>query len=165
MKSLRTLLSVAVLGTLIALSGCGGGGGSSEPISDQQLGKLKKTWKVDTTYPSGGVTYGAPGSSNTVDSTSHWTLFKLTIDGTKGQPSTFTYTCTGRELPNIWEASGTWEFGTKPESQIVRGDGALIGYSINPAATTLTLSFSFDKQYGARVSNVTGNYTFHLIPN
>src|SRR5882724_13051108 len=100
MKALRTLLSVAILGTIIALSGCGGGGGKTEPITDKQLGLLSKVWKVN---PSGGVLYG------TVDSTANWTKknFTLTITGTKGQ-TTFNYSCTGRPPRSVWPSSGTW---------------------------------------------------------
>ena len=164
MKALRTLLSVAVLGIVIAFSGCGGGGGNTAPLSDRQFGLLKKKWKVDVNFAGGGVLYGAPGSSNTVDSTSHWTNFTIEVKGTTGQPP-FSYECTGRHFPNVWKGTGTWTFGDDPATQIVRDDGAAITYSIDPASSKLQLAFSFTGGYTSRVSNVSGSYTFHLIPN
>ncbi len=78
MKSLQTLVSIAVIGTIIALSGCGGGGGNAEPVTDKQLGLLSKKWKLkDVT---GGSVFKAGA-----DSTTYWKNFTLTISGTKGQ--------------------------------------------------------------------------------
>jgi hypothetical protein len=159
MKALRTLLSIALFGSLIAFSGCGGKGGNSEPLSDKQLGLLSKTWKVKS------VLLGS------VDSTTHWTNFTLTIAGTKGQ-TTFTYTCADRPPRSVWPASGTWSFGTDPATQIIRDPNpndptqysAQITYSVDAASQNLTLSFQYNGTGYTRVSNVTGAWTFNLIP-
>jgi hypothetical protein len=152
MKALRTFLSIAALGSVIAFSGCGGKGGNSEPLSDKQLGLLSKTWKVQDVKLDGN------------DSTAHWTNFQLTISGTKGQPTTFQYSCAKRPPRSAWPASGTWTFGTDPATQIVRDDGINIAYTIDAAAKNLQLTFTYSGNGYTRVSNVSGAWTFDLIP-
>jgi len=162
MKAFRTLLSLAIFGSLIAFSGCGGGGGNSEPLSDKQFGLLSKTtWKVSS------VTYGG------VDKTSpDWTNFTLTISGTKGQASTYAYSTTGRPKPSVWKDSGSWTFGDcdsstnndDPATQICRDDGAKITYSVDAASKNLQLSFTFTGAGYTRVSNVSGDWVFNLVP-
>jgi hypothetical protein len=165
MKAFRTLLSVVVLGTMIAFSGCGGGGGNTEPVTDKQLGLLSKAWKVN---PNGGVLFGS--GLNQVDSTSNWVNrpFILTITGTKGQ-TVFNYTCTGRPPRSVWPASGTWSFTSNPTTGIVRDPGTSgelnISYSL-PSSTSLQLVISgFTGSGYTRTENVSGDWTFNLIPN
>jgi hypothetical protein len=156
---LRTLLSSVILGSAIALSGCGGKGGNPEPLPDKQLGLLSKTWKVKY------VMYGS--GANQVDSTAHWGNFKLTISGTKGQ-TTFQYSCAGRPTRSVWPASGTWSFGTDPTTQIIRDtspNDLPITYSVDASAANLQLKFTFTGTGYTRVSNVSGDWTFDLIPN
>ena len=152
----RALLSVALLGSIVIFLGCGGKGGNPEPLTDKQLGLLSKTWKVKS------VLLGS------TDSSSHWTNFKLTIGGTKGQPNSFTYSCTGRPPRSVWPASGTWTFGTDPSTQIIRDaqaqDALNITYSVDAASSNLQLQFSFSGTGYTRVSNVSGDWTFNLIP-
>ena len=159
MKAFRAALSIAVLGSIIALSGCGGKGGNSEPISDKQFGLLSKTWKVSSVKLGGA------------DSTAHWTNFTLTISGTKGQESTYAYSCTSRPKLSVWKSSGSWTFGDcdanttsdDPSTQICRDDGAKITYTIDAAGKNLQLQFTFTGQaYPGRVSNVSGDWTFNL---
>ena len=157
MKSLRTLLSITVFGSLIALLGCGGGGGNSEPLSDKQFGLISKTWKIKGT--TGAVLLG------TADSTSHWTNFKLTVSGTKGQTATYAYSCTGRPTRSVWKSSGTWQFGTDPATSILRDDDAQITYSVDASGQNLQLQFTFTGTGYTRVDNVSGAWTFNLIPN
>lgn len=156
----RAVLSVALLGSIVIFSGCGGKGGNPEPLTDKQFGLLSKTWKVKS---SGGVLLGS------TDSTSHWTNFKLTIGGTKGQPNSFTYSCTGRPPRSVWPASGTWSFGTDPATQIIRDaqaqDALNITYSVDAASSNLQLQFSFSGKGYTRISNVSGDWTFNLVPN
>ncbi len=159
----RALLSVALLGSVVIFLGCGGKGGNPEPLSDKQFGLLSKTWKVKS---SGGVLYGS--SPNQVDSTSHWTNFKLTIGGTKGQPNSFTYSCTGRPPRSAWPASGTWSFGSDPATMIVRDaqaqDALNITYTVDASSSNLQLVFHFTGTGYTRVSNVSGDWTFNLVP-
>src|SRR5258708_34335297 len=100
----RALLSVALLGSVVIFLGCGGKGGNPEPLTDKQFGLLSKTWKLKN--PNGNSVF-----LGSTDSTTHWTNFKLTISGTKGQPA-FNYSCAGRPPRSVWPASGTWSFGT-----------------------------------------------------
>ena len=154
MKSLRTIVSIAVLGAIIALSGCGGGKGNSEPVSDKQLGLLSKTWKPGT------VTVG--GSPDASD----WSSFTITISGTKGQP-TFNYTCTGRPPVSVWKSSGTFQFGSDPTKTMTRDDGFVITYSVDPASSNLSMRFTFPSStpgYTGRTSNVSGDWVFNLVP-
>ncbi len=152
----RALLSAALLGSIIIFAGCGGKGGNPEPLSDKQLGLLSKTWKVKS------VLLGS------TDSTSHWTNFKLTIGGTKGQPNSFTYSCTGRPPRSVWPSSGTWTFGSDPATMIIRDaqaqDALNITYSVDATSANLQLQFSFSGTGYTRVSNVSGDWTFNLIP-
>ena len=167
MKALRTLLSVSVLGIMIAFSGCGGGKGNTEPVADQQLGKLTKVWKVK---PTGGVLYGT--GLNQVDSTNNWKSrpFLLTITGTKGQ-TTFNYSCTGRPRRSVWPSAGTWSFVTSdPTHSITRDPGGVdelpISYTVDASGTSLQLIITnFTGTGYTRVSNVSGDWTFNLIPN
>jgi len=162
----RALLSVALLSSIIIFSGCGGKGGNPEPLTDKQFGLLSKTWKVKS---SGGVLFGS--NPTQVDSTSHWTNFKLTIGGTKGQPNSFTYSCTCRPPRSAWPASGTWAFGSDPtlvSTQIIRDpqaqDALNITYTVDATSQNLQLQFTFTGKGYTRVSNVTGDWTFNLVP-
>lgn len=166
MKALRTVLSLAVLGSIIAFSGCGGKGGNSEPLSDKQFGLLSKTWKVkDVTGNS--VFLGA------ADSTQHWKSFTLTISGTKGTASSYAYSCSGRPPRSVWPSTGSWQFGDcdattttdDPATQICRDDGAKITYTIDAAGQNLQIKFTFSGTGYTRLSNVSGDWTFNLIPN
>jgi len=152
MKALRAVLSLVILATIIAFSGCGPKPGNSEPLPDKQFGLLSKDWKVGT------VLLGA------TDSTVHWNNFVLSITGTKGNASSYGYSCTGRPSRSVWPASGTWVFGTDPTTQILRSDDAAITYTIDAAGKNLQLKFSFSGSGYTRISNLTGDWTFNLVP-
>jgi hypothetical protein len=152
MKSLRTLVSIAVLGTIVALSGCGGGKGNVESTTDKQLSLLSKTWKV---------------SSVTQDSnapTDDWSNFTITISGTKGS-KTFDYSCSGRPALSPWKVSGSFQFDdAQPTSIVKRDDGASVTYSVDPASANLTMSFTFSGTGYSRVANVSGDWVFKMVP-
>ena len=167
MKALRVALSLVVLGSIIALSGCGPKGGNSEPITDKQLGLLSKTWKLKD--PTGGSVTLA-----NVDVTTDGANFTLAITGTKGQ-TTFSYVCTGRPTRGPWPANGTWSFvtnsstpGIGPENAILRdptlSDALNVTYSVDAAGKNLQLSFNYSGSGYTRVSNVSGAWVFNLIP-
>lgn len=167
MKALRTVLSLVILGSIIAFSGCGGGGGKQEPLPDKQLGLLSKTWKVKD--PTGNSVF-----KDQSDSTTYWKNFTLTISGTKGQ-TTFSYSCAGRPPRSVWPSSGTWSFvtnsttpGIGPENSIVRDpsqqDALNITYNVDAAGKNLHLEFQFNGNGYTRVSNVSGFWSFDLIP-
>lgn len=159
MKSLQTVLSIAVLCTIIALSGCGGGGGAAEPVANQQFGKLEGSWKLkDIT---GGSVFKAGADSTTTG----WNNgFTIAFSGTKGQPP-YTYTCTHRPPLSVWKATDTWDFGTDPKSTIIRNDDVQITYALDAAGNNLQLTFTFAGTGYSRVSNVSGTWIFNLVPN
>lgn len=122
-----------------------------DPISiqDQQLAKLTAAWKA---------------TSATLDGTPQagYENFVLTISGTAGADS-FSYTAAGRPSNSPWPSSGTWVFGTNPESQIVRDTGADqldMTYSVTDTQLQLTFNFSGVGYPSSRVSNVKGTWIF-----
>jgi len=162
MKSLQTLVSIAVIGTIIALSGCGGGGGSAEPATDKQLTLLSKTWKLKSL--TGGSVFKAGADSTTRG----WNNgFTLTISGTKGQ-TTFNYACANRPPLSVWKSAGTFQFNSDPKkvtTDLTRDDGAAVTYAVDASGSNLQLKFSFSGAGYSRTSNVQGDWIFNLIPN
>ncbi|HNT49190.1 MAG TPA: hypothetical protein PKK67_01285, partial [Cyclobacteriaceae bacterium] len=113
--------------------------------------KLAKTWKVST------VTFDG------TDRSADYTGFQLVLGGTKGSPP-FTYTTSGRPSLSPWKASGTWEFGSAVETQIIRDKGSVddeLAISYTVTESTLTLTFDFDGEgYTARTKEVQGPWIF-----
>lgn len=158
MKALKLLVLIAAVGTLFTFSNCGGGGSTPEPVTDQQLTKLTKTWKL-TAVTLGGVDKSA------FYSTSGNNQFKLTITGTKGA-STFAYTTTGNPPSgSVWKGSSDWKFGTDPLTMIKR-DLALtppleVTYTVT--STTLEIRFTFSGPgytNQGRTEETAGNWVF-----
>ncbi len=154
MKALKYLLLIAFIGVLFTFSNCGGDKKTAEPITDVQLAKLSKTWKLTS------VTLdGAPVT------TPSYTAFQLSITGTKGATS-FGYTTTGRPSLSPWKTSGTWSFVKDQETaKITRDpdsttDKLDMDYTVTE--TTLTISFNFQGQGYTRVDQVKGNWTFNF---
>ncbi len=156
MKALKSFLLIASVGVLFTFSNCGGGGSTPEPVADQQLAKLSKTWKLNT------VTLG------TADKKASYPSFVLTISGTKGQTS-FGYKTTGNPtVKSVWKGNGSWSFGADPKTMLIRDpsittDKLEMSYVVSE--TTLQIIFTFpdtlpgyDNQGRAEV--VTGIWTF-----
>ncbi len=147
--TLKNLFPVMALASLFLLSSCGGDDPATPSVPDQQLAKLSSQWKL---------------SDVTLDGTSKKTdyaAFTLTISGTAGADS-FGYTTAGRPSNSPWPPSGTWVFGTNPESQIVRDTGADkldMTYSVSDSQLQLTFDFS-GTGYPGRVSAVKGKWVF-----
>jgi hypothetical protein len=119
-------------------------------ITDQQLLKLSKTWRITSVTLDG------------VDKTSLFSGFQLSITGTQGQ-SSFGYSATNRPVLSVWKQSGTWVFGSDPLSMIVRdqnisADKLDITYLVT--GTTLQLAFSYQGAGYTRVSTVNGSWLF-----
>ena len=142
MKALKAISLIAVIGVLFTLSNCGGGGTTPEPVADVQLAKLSKTWKLTA------VTREGQDQSSLYATTG--TPFQLIITGTKGAAS-FGYTTKGNPpSASVWKGSGSWVFGTQPETMITRDptggnppgtDKLEMSYTVT--ATTLEITFSF----------------------
>jgi len=154
MKALRILSLLFVTSLLLTFMSCKKDDPDPPPVTDVQFDKLSKTWKINTVSLDG------------VDKTSDYTGFQLTFSGTKGTPP-FNYATSGRPTLSPWKASGTWDFGAAPETQIIRDKGTADELSVTYAVTeaTLTVSFTFNGAgYTARTGVVKGAwvYTFGL---
>jgi len=151
MKAFRILNTVVSLSAILMIAGCGGKSTPAESTQDKQLGLLSKKWTVSTV------------TLNSVDQSSSWTGFNLTITGTKGGTS-FSYACASRPALGPWPASGTWSFGTDPVTQITRTEDTLpITYTVT--ATTLQMTFNYTGNGYTRVGNVGGNWVFSFTGN
>jgi len=150
-KSVRSLPACfLILFTIILFtSGCKKKSEDPEPITDVQLTKLSKTWKLT------GVTLDG------VSKLSEYSSFQLVLAGTKGA-DLFTYTTASRPSRSPWPGSGNWTFGADPVTQIIRDpqtDAVAMTYSVNDHS--LQLSFKFTGTgYTARISELTGQWVF-----
>lgn len=154
MKLLRILSLVFVSAILLTYAGCKGKKTDPEPATDIQFDKLKKTWKINTVSLDG------------VDKTADYTSFQLVFSGTKGTYP-FDYATSGRPSLSPWPASGKVDFGTSPETQLIRDKGTVdeLGLTYSVTETTLTIEFTFNGSgYAARTGVVKGAwiYTFKL---
>lgn len=150
MKAFRILSLLGLVVILLTYSGCGDDSSPPVPVTDVQLEKLAKTWKVDAVTLDG------------VDKKADYASFQLLISGTKGNTS-FGYTTSGRPSLSPWKSGGTWEFGTAPETQIIRDKGTADELPMTYAVTETTLSISFTFNgagYTARTGVVKGQWIF-----
>jgi predicted small lipoprotein YifL len=154
MKSFKLILLLLSVGMLFSLANCGEKSKPAEPIADQQLTKLSKTWKLTSvTLNSNAVT------------TPSYSAFQLVMTGTKGATS-FGYTTTGRPTTlSPWKASGTWTFVKDQETTLITrdpdntSDKLDMTYVVSESA--LEISFNFTGQgYPGRTDQVTGNWVF-----
>ena len=151
MKAFRILVTFISISSLVSYSSCKSGGGSSETTQDKQLGLLSKTWKISTV------------TLESVDQTSKWPSFQLTMTGTKGATS-FDYTCAGRPTFSPWPPTGKWAFGTDPVTQIIRDPSGtdIVPMTYTVTATTLQINFNYTGPGYARISSVAGNWVFNF---
>lgn len=144
------LLCLMLTVVLFIASGCKQKGGDPEPISDVQLGKLSRAWKLKN------VTLD--GASKKSD----YASFQLTLAGTKGT-DLFTYTTTARPSHSPWPASGGWSFGADVATQIIRDpkapDALQVTYSVSDGALQLNFNFA-GAGYASRISEVAGQWVF-----
>ncbi len=162
--TLKALVSVLAIASLIIYTGCGGGSDPAPSIEDQQLEKLSGTWSVSS------VTLGS------VDKTADYKTpnFQLVISGTAGA-TIFSYSTSGRPTTSPWKLNGTYVFGGDPEKQIIRDydstkpdsdpvniDKLPTTYSVSADGKTLQLNFTFagPGYQSARTSNVGGDWVF-----
>lgn len=150
MKAFKILTLVGLFGILLTYSSCKKDDPEPEPITDVQLEKLAKPWKIDAVTLDG------------VDKISDYTNFTLTLTGTKGNTS-FGYSTTNRPSLSPWKASGSWEFGSAVETQIIRDKGTPDELAMTYAVTetTLSITFTFNGDgYPARTGVVKGQWNF-----
>lgn len=135
---------------LISSSGCKSKNDDPEPVTSIQLAKLTKAWKLTEVMLDGTI------------KESDYPSFELVIAGVKGN-ELFSYTVTGRPSLSPWPQSGSWSFGTNPESEIVRDpdtdDEITMQYEVTE--NTLQLSFEFSGEgYASRTTDVGGEWVF-----
>ena len=149
----RNVISLSlylIIAVVLLPSGCKKKSDDPEPISDVQLGKLNKTWKLKNVTQDGD------------SKKSEYASFQLTLTGTKGT-DLFTYTTTARPSRSPWPASGNWAFGADITTQIIRdpkaADALPMTYSVNDAVLQLNFNFT-GAGYNGRVAEVTGQWVF-----
>ncbi len=147
----KVLLSLVVFGVLLSYTGCKKKKGDPEPITDQQIEKLSKPWKVDAVTLDGVLQNGTNGTSD-------YTNFTITLSGTKGTTS-IGYTTTNRPSLSPWASSGSFTFdATTPETKLIRDDTVPVTYSVSDIQ--LQTSFQYNGIGFSRVSAVKGQWVF-----
>jgi hypothetical protein len=153
MKVLRILPLLLIAASMLTYTGCKDKNKDPEPVADVQFDKLNHVWKINTATFDGS------------DKTADYAGFQLTLSGTNGTPP-FTYSTSARPSLSPWPASGNWDFGSSPETIMIRDKGTPDELSMTYAVTesTLSISFSFNGDGYARTSQVKGAwvYTFTL---
>jgi hypothetical protein len=142
------LLYLMMAAVLFLPSGCKQKGDDPEPISNVQLAKLSKTWKLKSI------------TRNGISKIAEYPSFQLTLAGTKGA-DLFTYTTSARPLLSPWPASGSWAFGSDVATQIIRdpktADALEMTYSVS--TSTLQINFNFTGAgYTGRIAEVEGQW-------
>jgi hypothetical protein len=165
-QTLRALLLLALGGSLLTYSGCKHGGGSTEPITDQQIDKLNgKTFTV-TAVTLGTVDKIADGTySNTTPMT-------IAFTGGAHGSLTINYACSNRPAVSVWKSTGTMTLdATNPQTLMTRDDQIPITYLLTtsttaPITTTLQMNFQFSSSTGyTRTTDVSGQWSFTLTAN
>jgi hypothetical protein len=158
MKNLARILSVLVLAAVaLFFSACGGDGGDEPDPAAQQIELLVGTWKIASPAPAGSVTYNGDEYS------SDYAGFTIVIASSSN--NTMTYTVTGRPAETLspWNANGTFTFGADVKTQLKRGDGVDLSYTVSGNSLQLTLTgYPSDKGYPTRVESVEGDWVFKL---
>jgi hypothetical protein len=149
-RNMISLLLYLIMAVLLIPSSCKQKGDDPEPISNVQLAKLSKTWKLKNI------------TLNGISKLAEYPSFQLTLAGTKGA-DLFTYTTSARPLLSPWPASGSWAFGGDVATQITRDpktkDALEMTYSVNTSALQLNFNFT-GTGYAGRVSEITGQWVF-----
>jgi hypothetical protein len=145
----KILVGLMVLGVLMTYTGCKKKKGDPEPITDQQIEKLSKPWKVTKATLDG-----------TDVKTKDYPNFTITLTGTKGTTS-IGYTTTGRPALSPWASSGSFTFdATTPETKLTRDDTVPVTYSVSE--TALQISFQYNGKGFSRVGQVGGQWVFEF---
>ena len=132
-----------IMGVLI--SGCKEKKTPAKSDEELQIEKLSKTWVL--------AAESNPVTVDGNDVSTNWTGFTLTL-GDK------TYQSTGSDSPEVWPASGSWEFGSNVNT-LVRDAG--IDISISVTDQSLLLQFDYTVA-GGRLSGIEGTWVFNMVP-
>jgi hypothetical protein len=152
---LKPILSVLALAVLLGYSGCGGKNNPGPSVEEVQLGKLSAVWKVGST---GDVTLDA------VSKKTDYQNFTLTLTGSAGA-STYNFVKTGGPALTPFPTSGSWKFGTNPETDILIGDGDKqlnATYSVTDSQLQITFNYQGAGE-ASRTGEVKGTWVFKLV--
>ncbi len=149
MKS-KALLFTLLLGGMVYFTSCKKP--TDPPKSDEQIRteELSGTWVLQ----SGANAVTLDGNDRSAD----WAGFTLTL----GDKS---YTTSSSASPEVWPASGTWEFGKNADNSVnvnvlVRNDGIEIQNAVTE--TSLTLQFTYTAP-GGRLTGLEGDWVFKMV--
>lgn len=132
----------------LSFSGCGSDD-DEKSETDQQIEKLNGTWKATSVkYQGTDVT--------------DYTNFTITITGAAGSKSVG-YTTSGRPSGKLspWNSTGTFQFGAKPATELIREDDVDIAYSVT--TTALEMSFNYEGEgHLGREQSIGGDWVFQF---
>lgn len=109
------------------------------------------TWRVSS------------ASLDNVDRVGDFTNLTLTVSGTfTADGGTYQYSFTGsRPTPSPWPSSGTFKFGTTPETKLIRLDDDIeLDYTLTATQFTVSFDCASCDYPGGRVGEVNGNWEF-----
>ena len=130
MKSLKSYVTVALLGVCLASIRCGSDPAPATTAQDDQIKKLAKTWAIKT------VTF------NNIDQLTAYKNFTLTMSGTKGQEP-FDYSTTGRPTTSPWAATGKFKFSPTDFATVVIRDDLDLAVTYSVTDTKLQMTFVY----------------------
>lgn len=155
MRVLQRLLSVALLaGAATLYMNCGGSDPKPKSNFEIQFEKLTPpTWVLQSVV------------RDTEDMSADFQSVTLDLGGTfndNNASAAYTYTFTGT-FPDLspWPKSGTWRFGSDPNTQLVRlDDSQNMSYTVTDTQLTISFTYAGEGFIGGRVNIVEGNWTF-----
>ena len=148
MKTLARILSLLILVSVtVFFAACDGGGEEGKSEKEAQIEKLVGTWNAQS------VIYETEASTD-------YDNFTITI--TKASSDAMTFTTSGRPAGKLtpWDASGTFTFGSPVASQLVRGDGVTVTYTVSGTNLKMTLENYSGTGYQGRTETVAGDWEF-----
>jgi len=158
MKSLKLVLIVLLMGSILFLSACDKD--EVTPPTDAEL-------RLEALAGEGSLTWGlASGTAVTLDNddrTLDWENFEITITTSKS------YSTSASSEESVWPVTGTWDFKdsntTAGLSVIVRSDQQEINIdNITESNLTLSLNKVLAKVHkNAKIASIEGDWVFKLV--
>lgn len=146
MKSKYTIL-IMLMTTALFYTGCGSDDETETSVTEQQIEKLKGSWKATTV---------------TLDEVPQDDYDAFTLAITDNTASSVHYAIAGNPDYSPWvsEFGGRFSFDERnPAAYLVREDEVSIHYSITE--TSLIMEFTYEqKSEGGRLSAISGNWKF-----
>ncbi|QSE97429.1 hypothetical protein [Fulvivirga lutea] len=148
MKSLRYIIAICAITSLMAIMGCDSGGEEAQPNpAVQQVALLVNEGKPWVAQSETSVL------KDGFDVSDQFEGFNVTFS-----EGTFK---TENAISSAWPAEGNWQLSGQDINTILRGDGVAMKTRI--IGNTLTLTFTAGGPSGGRINSVEGEYQFELI--